>query len=183
MKVNKRTDYKITFYLIISIIILILSTAICSAQDNISIGLYQDIRLATVGDDKGNDAFTTDVKLDISLQGYQLNQYYFSVNTQFEYATLKGGDYFSLMVVPNWTLNDLILEKVEVGAGVIIGLIHRWGAGYATYGLSGDVSYMIAPKLKISLLGQLIKRGDLADRWNTKGLSPNVYLGIKYNIK
>ena len=55
----------------------------CKAQDNISIGLYQDARLLFLGDDRGNDAFKTiDAKLDISLQGYQLNNYYFELRTQ-----------------------------------------------------------------------------------------------------
>lgn len=155
----------------------------CKAQDNISIGLYQDARLLFLGDNRGNDAFKTiDAKLDISLQGYQLNNYYFSINTQLEYANLKSSDYGSLLVIPNWTFNKMF-NNIELSGGVIIGLIHRWKQGYGTYGVSGDVSYMISPKLKLSALGQLIKRSDLADRWNKKGLSPNVYIGIKYNLK
>jgi len=155
----------------------------CKAQDNISIGIYQDAKLLFLGDDRGNEAFKTiDAKLSFSLQGYQLNNYYFSINQELEYAKLKGGDYFSLLIIPNWTLNKMI-PNVELSAGVVIGLIHRWKMGYATYGLSGDVSYMITTKLKLSALGQLIKRSDLLDRWGTKGFNPNFYIGIKYNLK
>ena len=167
---------------LIPIAILLTAYNQCKAQDNISIGLYQDAKLLLIGDDRGNDAGTIDAKLSFSMQGYQLNGYYFSINQELEIAKLKGGDYFSLLIIPNWTFNQQI-ENIELSAGVVVGLIHRWGMGYATYGLSGDISYKITPKLKLSALGQLIKRGDLAERWNTNGLSPNFYIGIKYNLK
>jgi hypothetical protein len=164
--------------------IAIILTAIneCKAQDNVSIGVYQDARLLFLGDERGNKPGTIDAKLEISLQGYQLNGYYFSINTQIEYANLKGGDYSSLLIIPNWTFNQQI-ENIELSGGIVTGLIHRWKQSYFTYGLSGDLSYKLSDKLKLSALGQLIKRGDLSDRWNTKGLNPNFYIGIKYNLK
>ena len=176
-KLTKKERIKYIIFLIIWFLLIGLVTT--HAQNNISIGLYQDIKLATVGDDKGNNPFTLDAKLDIGLHGFQLKNYYFSIHTQFEYADLKGGDFGSVMVIPNWTMNNLVLDDLEISGGVLIGLIHRWGQAYATYGLNSDISYMIAPNIKLSLLGQLIKRSDLLDRWGTKGLSPSVYFGIK----
>jgi hypothetical protein len=168
---------------LIPIAILLTAYNQCKAQDNISIGIYQDAKLLFLGDDRGNEAFKTiDTKLDISLQGYQLNSYYFSISINLEYANLKGGDYSSLLITPNWTFNQQI-QNIELSAGVVVGLIHRWKMGYATYGLSGDISYKITPKLKLSALGQIIKRSDLAERWGTKGLSLNFYIGLKYNLK
>jgi hypothetical protein len=108
-----------------------------------------------------------------------MENYYFEIRSQLEYAKLNGGDYGSLLVIPSWVFgNDL-----EIGGGVILGLIHRWKQGFATYGLNIDLSYYLFDNFKISILGQYIKRGDLSYRWNTQGLSPNVYLGIKYNLK
>lgn len=151
----------------------------CKAQDNISIGLYQDARLLFLGDDRGNNPGTIDAKLDISLQGYQLNNYYFELRTQLEYANLKGGDYASIMVIPNWVFgNDL-----ELSSGVILGFIHRWKQSFLTYGLNLDMSYYLFDKLKISILGQYIKRNDLNYLWNDKSFKPNVYIGVKYNLK
>ena len=154
----------------------------CKAQDNISLGLYQDARLLFLGDDRGNSPGTIDAKLEISLQGYQLNNYYFEIRVQGEYADLKGGKYHSLLISPNWVFNQQI-NNVEISGGVLVGLLWRWKQSYATYGLSEDISYKLSDKLKLSALGQLIKRGDLSDRWNTKGLKPNFYIGIKYNLK
>lgn len=153
----------------------------CKAQNNISIGFYQDARLLFLGDDHGNNGLTIDAKVDFSLQGNQFDLYYFEIRTQIEYANLYGGDYTSLLVTPNWVFNQI--NNVEFSSGVVIGLLWRWNESYATYGLSGDISYKITPKLKISVLGQLISRGDLYDRWNDNGLKPNFYIGIKYNIK
>jgi len=154
----------------------------CKAQDNISVGLYQDARLLFLGDDHGNNPGTIDAKLDILLQGLQLSGYYFEIRVQGEYADLQGGKYHSLLICPNWVFNEQFYN-FEISGGALVGLLWRWNQSYATYGASGDISYKLSNKLKISALGQLIKRGDLSDRWNTKGLNPNFYVGIKYNLK
>lgn len=172
---KKPSTYKITFIALVAISVLTLISSICYAQNNISIGVYQDARLALLGDDKGNDAFTLDVKIDVSLQGYQFEWYYFEIRPQFEYANLQGGKYISWLVSGGWVFNQLFIKNVEAGIYPTIGIIQR-KQSFGTYGVSGDISYKIG-RFKISALYQWIKRGDISE-----GLKPNFYVGVKYNV-
>ena len=180
-KLSAKDRIKYLIALILWLILVVFFSRV-QAQDNISVGLYQDARLLFIGDDKGNDALTLDAKIDISLQGYQFNLYYFEMRVQGEYAKLSGGDYTSLLVNPNWVFNQQF-QNIEISGGGLIGLIWRWNQSYITYGLSADISYILTPRLKLSALGQLISRGDLYEKWNDSGLKPNFYIGLKYNLK
>ena len=165
----------------IVLFIFIITMAKCLGQNNISIGIFQDAKLATIGDDIGNNAFTLDAKISIALQGQQFKNYFFSVNIEYEYAKIKGGDYSSVLITPNWTFNKII-NKLEFSGGPLVGILYRWNESYGTYGTSFKFSYKITSRLKISILGQSIYRADLRWRWNTKGLSYNGYFGIEYKI-
>lgn len=156
--------------------------ALCNAQDNISIGLYQDARLLFVGDERGNNAGTIDVKLDISLQGNQFTHYYFEMRPQLEYANLQGGKYVSWLINGGWVFNQMF-NNIEAGAYLTIGAIHRFGGAFGTYGVTADLSYKLNDNLKISLLAQTINRSDLTFMYNTnKPMKFNGYVGLKYNI-
>lgn len=160
---------------------LLLFTTLLSAQDKISIGVYQDARLLVLGDDNGNEAATLDIKFDISLQGKQFKYYYFELRPQFEYANLSGGKYVSWLINGGWVFNKLIINNIEIGGYLTTGMIHRWEGSWFTYGLSGDISYKIG-RFKISGLCQLIERNDLKQYYGTKGLQPNFYIGLKYEL-
>jgi hypothetical protein len=160
-------------------LLLMLFVTIASAQ--IEISIHQDIKLATLGDNHGNNAFTSDVKISLSMHGKQFKYYYFEVRPEFEYAELSGGKYVSWLVNAGWTYNKLVIDNLNIGGYFTTGIIHRWDVGYFTYGITGDLSY--GKTIKVSLLGQLIKRPDLKDKWGTTGLKPSLYLGIKYLIK
>jgi len=86
--------------LVITLISLLLAKV--QGQDKLSLGLYQDAKLAFIGDDIGNDSFTLDAKFDVSMQGKQFKNYYFEIRSQIEYADLKDNFYLSVLVNPNW---------------------------------------------------------------------------------
>jgi hypothetical protein len=153
-----------------------------NSQDNISIGLYQDFMLMVSDDEHGNTAPTLDAKFDVSLQGKQFKYYYFELRPQFEIASLSDGQYVSWQINGGWVLNKLIVNRLELGAYLTIGSIHRWKSSWATYGLMGDISYNFG-RFKLSGLYQFIQRSDLKERYDTNGLQPNGYLGLKYNLK
>lgn len=152
-----------------------LFTTLLNAQENIAIGVYQDLKLATSNDNHGNTAPTLDLRVDVSLQGKQFDWYYFEVRPSFEYADLYGGKYVSWQVSGGWVFNKLIIDNLEIGGYLTTGVIHRFGEGFLTYGLTGDISY--GKNLKISLLGQYINRPDV-NKWGFSG-----YVGIKYQIR
>lgn len=163
------------------ILSLILFTTFLNAQENISIGIYQDARLLVLGDDKGNKPGTLDIKVDMSLQGKQFQHYYFEVRPQFEYANLSGGKYVSWLINGGWVFNQLLIKNLEAGAYLTIGTIHRWQSSWITYGLTGDLSYKIG-RFKISLLAQAIKANDLKQKWNDDKYRISVYGGFKYDL-
>lgn len=162
---------------VLLLLLLVTVTTLSQAQDNTSLGLYHDAKLLIAGDDKGNGPGTLDFKIDASLQGYQFKYYYFEVRIQFEYADLKSGEYISWIMTPNWVFNKWI-KNFEYSIGPSFGMITRDGFVYVTSGGTGDISYKINSKLKLSLMGQYINRRDLEDpEFRFSG-----YIGIKYNI-
>lgn len=160
-----------------ALLILLLSTVLLTAQDNVSIGLYQDGRLLFIGDDHGNDAGTLDIKVDVGLQGHQRKWSYYEMRVQFEYADLSGGKYVSWLVMGGHVFNKLIVKNFEIGMYPTIGMIHRFKTSYGTYGLTGDISYKMG-RFKLSLLTQGIKRFELENQ--KFGMS--VYGGVKYEF-
>lgn len=163
------------------LIILALITSQAYSQSNVTIGVYQDPKLAFQIDDYGNTPFTLDMKISVELNGKQFNQYYFSIRPEFEYAELYGGKYVSWLVNGGWVFNQLFIDDLSIGGYLTGGLIHRWGAGYATYGTTGDISY--GKRLKVSILGQILRSTDLIDKWGkNKTFRYSVYVGLKYNL-
>jgi hypothetical protein len=167
--------------LVITLISLLLAKV--QGQDKLSLGLYQDAKLAFIGDDIGNDAFTLDAKFDVSMQGKQFKDYYFEIRSQIEYADLKDNFYLSVLVNPNWVYNSI--DRFELSAGAIAGLIYREKAGedeqfmsFISFGLSGDISFLLTDDIKISYLGQYIYRGE----FDMNKMVYNGYIGIKYNL-
>lgn len=152
-------------------------------QDHIQIEIHQDARLMFLGDDKGNRHITQDIKLSVALQGKQFEWYYFELKPSLEYANLKGGKFVTWTVQGGWVFNQLFIRNIEAGIYPTIGLLHRFNTSYFAYGITSELNYKITEKLKIGLMLQGITRPDLKDKWNTKGLKPSGYLGIKYVIK
>lgn len=144
-----------------------------NAQDGISLGVFQDIKLG-LGMDKehGNDRPTLDKIFNISLEGKQLKYYYFSVVPFFEVAALHGGDYKRYGVSLMWNFNQFRWFEIGVGAG--FGVIHR-PESYASYSFTADLSHSISKSVSIALKNEFVRRSEL----EVPKLGYNLSFGIK----
>ena len=141
------------------------------SQEQISLGVYQDLRLLLTGDDHNNDAGTIDIVMRIEMQGKQQNWGYLTIFPQFEYAEIAG-NYKRWSANVGYTFNEIF---VEIMPYVSYGWIDR-GVSFRSIGAGCEISYKIG-KLEISLLNEFVERQEL-NKWVC-----SIYGGIKYNIK
>src|SRR5690606_25995929 len=122
--------------------------------------VLQDVRLAIVGDDKGNDAFTTNILARVKMQGKQSEFGYLIIYPEFEYANLKQV-YLRYSANVGYTLNQLFIKNLEASLIGGIGFINRGGEGSSSFGLTGELGYRISDHLKIVLDAQFVQRSDI----------------------
>jgi len=94
-----------------------------SLSQGISLNVSQDARLAIAGDERGNEAFTTNVNLGFELRGLQNGNSYFIMRPELEYADLKGGELYRMTANFGYTFNKWIKDvdfTVTLGGGMLI---------------------------------------------------------------
>ena len=151
-----------------------------TATAQIEIGLYQDVKLATMKDDASNDPFTTDLLLTVKLinQGaYEKWAKSIFVYPLVEYAELNGGTYIRYALGVGYKFK---LNKFNISPSIDYGRIERWGGVYSSFNGLIEVGYMITDNIGLGLLGGLTQRNDLAYRWKDKTLTQSFYAGCKY---
>lgn len=166
-----KTKFKITY--IIGVIIFLLLTTLLFSQERVSIGIYQDVKLATQADDYGNKPFTRDLIIRLNMQGNQQSFGYMVMFPEFETADLKGGLYSRWSANGGYVFN--FIKNVELSATVGIGVIHRHKVGYASFGGGGTISYQIN-RIKLVSLWQLTSRKDIDKIRNS------LFFGIEINL-
>ena len=158
------------------ILLLLLSSA---TYGQISLQVVQDAKLAIKGDDIGNDPFTTNIMVNVELKG----QHGIVVIPTFEYANLKGGDYYRYGV--NAGINyKWITPYIGVGA---ISRKHTTESGentfWPSFAIGLDISAPISERISITALNQLTDRKDLKMMWNHKQyFDYSFYAGVKYRL-
>ena len=109
-------------------IILALSTYAVYGQQYPRLEVSQNVKLAIIGGDNGNSAFTTNINARLSLEGFK-NAYgsYLAGIAEYEYADLNGGKYnrWSLGIASALKLNDR--SKWTVRPSAQFGFIERTG--------------------------------------------------------
>ena len=113
-----KTKYKINY--IISVILFLLFTALLVSQEIVSIGIYQDVKLAVQTDDYGNKPFTRDLIIRLNMQGNQQRFGYMVIFPEFESANLKGGLYTRWSANGGYIFNQVI-NNIEIGTTVSVG--------------------------------------------------------------
>lgn len=160
-----------------------LFVTMANAQDKIGLAILQDAKLMTIGDkETGLNAGTLDILIRSTWQGYQQEFGYMQMIPEFEYANLSDGNYKRYSVSGGYVFNKLVVDNLELGLNANIGLIDRWTRAYATYGVSIELNYKLSDKVKVVTSSQLIKRGDLKERYNTTKLKPSFYVGIEISL-
>jgi len=128
----------------------------CVAQsgrgDGLSIKVQQDARLALIGDDKGNDAFTLNPMITFGLEGYTFGDAFKTnliILAEYEYADLAGGEYHRWSVGAGLKMSPFIYardvwifrpSKISFTPSLQFGFIDRNGVTMTGLGTI-DVSY------------------------------------------
>ena len=163
------------------LIIALMLFGITQAQEVLSIGVYQDLRLAVSDDNHGNDAFTTDVLIRLKMQGNQEKHGYMLIYPEFEYADLSGGDYKRYSANVGYVFNKWF-RNFEYSGSFGFGMLQRWNTSYLTWGLSGDIAYMLNKNVKLAIVGQGVKRRDLGHRYGGEHLNWSGFVGVEVNL-
>jgi hypothetical protein len=166
----------------LSILFMLLISLITYSQPNISIQSVQDIRLAIIGDNRGNDAFTTNVLTTFKMNGHQFDTGYLSVGFAFEYADINE-NYSRWSGNVGWVFNQLIFKDFEVALYGNYGFINRWGNGFLSFGAVSEINYKLNDNFKLSLIGQATERNDLKYRYGTTIPKFSIFFGVEINLK
>lgn len=149
------------------LLVLILSLSLHSiSQNTVTLNISQDLKLATIGDDKGNDPFTLDLVTAFEWQGYQKQSGYIIVRPEFELAELKGGTYKRFSANVGYTFNNPrshipIIRKISATISVGYGFIDYNGAKYSV-GNNLQLSFSILKQLQLFLDLETVQRQDLS---------------------
>lgn len=123
-------------------------------------GVNQDVRLALQGDDKGNEAFTTNLTLRLSTALGKTDYLQTFAYGEYETADLVGGLYQRAGIGLGVSFNNWI-KNFELNAMYGGGFIFREGESFANWDLTGQLVYNISPKIALTTEIQQTKRNDL----------------------
>ncbi len=158
------------------ILIFLLFSTLIYGQDQIRLGVYQDVKFATLGDDKGNTPYTIDLIVRFTMEGYQIGQSYSSVIMEYEGSKLAGGEYHRYSAGYAQNFNDLIEPAVTLSPSVQFGIIARPQTTFT--GLANfDIFYSFG-RLGVGWINQWIIRTDLKH----SPLRYSWFLGFNYRI-
>lgn len=158
---------------------MMLLVGVLAQSQEIRLAVWQDARLAVVGDDKGNDAFTANTLIKLKLQGNQDRLGYLVASPYWEYADLQV-NYNRFGFDLGYTFNQFILG-IEVTPSINYGIIDRAGRGYHSFGADLEASIPIVENLRLSLLGQAVDRADLA-AYNDREIVLSGFVGLQFKI-
>lgn len=162
------------------IFVLLLFVGHASAQSKMSLSVHQDVRLAIQGDDRGNNPGTLDLLFRFKMQGNQFKHGYVIVFPEFEYAEIDG-NYKRYSANVGYTFNQLFIKNTELSISGGYGWIDRYGKTMFSFGGAGEVAYKIG-FIKLSLIGQLTERSDLAYYFNDKKIGFSGFVGLEINL-
>ena len=151
-----------------------------SAQNKATLLISQDPKLAVLGDHKGNDAFTTNIRIASEWQGNQQRHGFFFARPEIEYADLKVQ---YLRTFLNFGFNhNMFSDYFDIAYSVGYGMIKRRynGDWYGTQQFNADLYFFVNVTDKISIFvnGQVVNRNDLKE---TKLVYSN-FVGIKFKL-
>jgi hypothetical protein len=159
-----------------------------------SISVHQDLRLLLVGDDHGNDSFTTDLLIRFEFEAFKLKKSSFPIYIGIEYSDLNSASLQRFMLGIGFVTKFSFLEKFLFGVYLDHGIILR-GKGsflgqkamdessFMSLSLNFETSYPITEKLRLSILYQCLDRKDLTSRFQTDhNVKGSVFLGVKFAL-
>ena len=149
-----------------------------SLSQGISLNISQDARLALVGDERGNKAFTTNVNVGAEFRGLQKGSSYFLMRPEIEYADLQGGELYRMTANFGYTFNKWIKDvdfTVTLGGGMLSR--HKLGGLHTQANL--QLTWYFTKGVGLFLDSEFVQRIDLPNKF--VGYSGKI--GIKILIK
>ena len=147
-----------------TIIYIFLLIPFISLSQGISVNVSQDARLAIAGDERGNEAFTTNVNLGFELRGWQKGSSYFLMRPELEYADLKGGELYRMTANFGYTFNKWIKDvdfTVTLGGGMLSR--HKLGGLHTQANL--QLTWYFTKGVGLFLDSEFVQRIDLPNKF------------------
>jgi len=135
-----------------------------SLGQGVSLNLSQDARLAIAGDERGNEAFTTNVNLGFELRGLQNGNSYFLMRPEFEYADLKGGELYRMTANFGYTFNKWI-KDLDFTATLGGGMLSRHGLGGLHTQANLQTTWYFTEGVGLFLDSEFVQRIDLPNKF------------------
>lgn len=157
--------------------------AMCSySQSRVNLTLHHDARLLFIGDNKGNDALTANLFFKAEIPIKKFSNSYLLVYPGAEFAQLVGGSYQRYSAGAAYVFTEVI-NKVGAGVFVDYGKIIRQGDDYSSYSVSGELTYKLSNRWKLSMIYQLTERADLKALYNSKQKHiGSGFIGLKFRL-
>jgi hypothetical protein len=154
-----------------TLIYILLFSPLISLSQGISLNLSQDARLALIGDERGNGAFTTNVNLAAEFRGWQKGNSYFLMRPEIEYADLQGGELYRMTANFGYTFNKWF-KNVDFTATVGGGMLSRHKLGGLHTQANLQLTWYFTKVVGLFLDSEFVQRVDL----------PNKFLGYSGKI-
>jgi hypothetical protein len=156
----------------------ILLFPLLSFGQGISLNISQDARLALVGDERGNEAFTPNINVAAEFRGWQKGNSYFLMRPEIEYADLKGGGLYRMTANFGYTFNKWI-KNVDFTATIGGGMLSRHGLGGLHTQANLQTTWYFTKGIGLFLDSEFVQRRDLPK----KIIGYSGKIGIKIILK
>ena len=147
-----------------TIIYIFLLIPFISLSQGISVNVSQDARLALVGDERGNKAFTTNVNVAAEFRGWQKGNSYFLMRPELEYADLKGGKLYRMTANFGYTFNKWI-KDVDFTATIGGGMLSRYELGGLHTQANLQTTWYFTKGVGLFLDSEFVQRVDLPNKF------------------
>lgn len=162
--------------------IFILNIRVCAQDSGIEISLQQDLRLLTVGDDRGNDPVTINLISRIEVPFHDFKKSHFSAYVSAEYAGLILKNFQRYAIGAGYIVEKLS-GKFGGGAYLDFGRIYREGeGGFNSFSVSGEINFKLGDRFKLVATQQLTQRKDLKMLYGSREFVISGFVGVKYRL-
>ena len=161
-----------------TLIYIFLLFPLLSFAQGISLNVSQDARLALVGDERGNEAFTTNVNVGAEFRGWQKGSSYFLMRPEIEYADLQGGELYRMTANFGYTFNKWF-KNVDFTATVGGGMLSRYELGGLHTQANLQTTWYFTKGVGLFLDSEFVQRIDLPNKF----LVYSGKLGIKIMLR
>jgi len=135
-----------------------------SFAQGISLNISQDARLALVGDERGNEAFTPNINVAAEFRGWQKGNSYFLMRPEIEYADLQGGELYRMTANFGYTFNKWI-KDIDFTATIGGGMLSRYKLGGLHTQANLQTTWYLTKGVGLFLGSEFVQRIDLPNKF------------------